>query len=294
MLIFNLLALGIVILSAAIGLVLASPLLFFKVDKDIYYLVAGCIATVAMTFIDAPKWNNGKKGGSFFYLPLYIWGLLGIGVELIIIVIKLYEVINYFFVNNRTISIYVGIVLIMCAILLTVISKSDASKRYKQKASTYVGGFMCFTVLALLLFNPIRGALDQSPTHTPTITVTPSLVNTATSTYTPTSSSTPTPIPTKTKTPRPTKTATETPFPEICFSECGKIRIINDTGGPLTVSIKGIQDNTFELVVGTRDIDINPGFYTISATARCGFDIDTITIVEGVTEEITYYCSSTP
>ena len=74
MIIFNWLGVGIVLVSGVIGYVLASPLLLFRVNDDIYSIVAGGIAVIAMTIIDAPQWQDGKKGGHVFFIPLYIWG----------------------------------------------------------------------------------------------------------------------------------------------------------------------------------------------------------------------------
>ena len=108
-------------------------------------------------------------------------------------------------------------------------------------------------------------------------------------------------MPTKTatvvKTDAPTKTSpppTPTKIPAKCFFNCAEIDIVNDTGGLLIFSVSGVGESEWSLVVGTTTVKVNPGVYTIIATASCGIDTDEITVTEGMNEEITYYCTSIP
>ena len=72
-----------------------------------------------------------------------------------------------------------------------------------------------------------------------------------------------------------------------------EIRINNDTGGPLTISLSGPTAGSRTIATGgSLTLNVMPGTYQITATARCGTDVDTFTIAAGEIEEITYFCTS--
>jgi len=278
MIIFNWLGVGIILFSWIIGYILASPILLFHVNSDTYSIIASGIAVIAMTIIDAPQWQNGKKGGQVFFIPIYMWGALAIIGSVLYGVWQLLVAIYQFIINNGVIAAVGGVVLFFCIILLVAITKSDMSTNQKRRIVSYIMIFTTLTIVSMIGYNPVKTFVFPPPTLTPTLT--PTLAPTRTLA--------------PTNTPKPTRTPKPTEIPAECIYNCAEIEVINTTGGPLTFSVSGIGKSSWSIVVGTTTIKVNPGFYTITAVARCGTDTDTITVVEGITEQVTYYCSSVP
>lgn len=125
------------------------------------------------------------------------------------------------------------------------------------------------------------------PPDTPTLPPTPP--NTATAT--PTSTATPgLPTNTPTKTPTPTRTATPTRTPTP-IPATARVRVVNNTGGTLFFDLTGPTSGSWIVTTGqTLTVNVIPGRYAISATARCGQDTDTFNIGSGGLFTITYRC----
>ena len=82
--------------------------------------------------------------------------------------------------------------------------------------------------------------------------------------------------------------------PAACFNDCASIEITNDTGGLLSISVTGIVDGKWSVVVGTRTIDLKPGSYTVTALASCGTKTDIVILTVGMSQKFSYFCQTVP
>jgi tetratricopeptide (TPR) repeat protein len=120
MIIFNWLAVGIILISALIGYIFSLPLYLFHVSSGVVEMVAIGIAVIAATIIDAPQWSGGKKGGYIFFIPVYMWGILIIIGATIFGVFKLLVAIYTLVTSSMIISIVAGIALVLLILFLSV------------------------------------------------------------------------------------------------------------------------------------------------------------------------------
>jgi hypothetical protein len=271
MIIFNWLGIGIILVSWIIGYVLASPLLLFHISDDIYTIVASGIAVIAMTIIDAPQWQNDKKGGAIFFIPLYIWGILAIIGALLYGAWQILVILYQFVINNWGLAIVGGIVFAFSMILLKVVANSDASTQSKKQISIYIWGVVALTFVAVIGYNPAKTLIIPPPTFTPTITPSPTYTSTPTLTKTPTQ----TPTLTPTNTPAITKTPTISPTPKTCSYSSALVEISNQLEVSLTISFTGPEKSTISIPSNTtKSYCFLPGKYSYTTSAS-GYYPDT-------------------
>lgn len=161
MIIFNWLAIGIMLISALIGYILSLPLYLFHASSDTISMVASGIAVIIATVVDASQWREGKKGGRVFFIPLYVWGLLIMAGALLFGIYKLLAIIYNFVVNNVVVSIVIAIFLILLFILIRAYTKKSTSYASPKR----VTGVMWAGILLIIAFvgyNVFRYFNDRS------------------------------------------------------------------------------------------------------------------------------------
>ncbi|MCX7790040.1 MAG: hypothetical protein N2378_05315 [Chloroflexaceae bacterium] len=79
-----------------------------------------------------------------------------------------------------------------------------------------------------------------------------------------------------------------------CVRQTAVIEVTNKTGGVLTITLDGPTRGRYDVPNGqSRSIEVLPGSYSITVSARCGSETVSVTVENGEVHNLgTYYCSS--
>jgi hypothetical protein len=73
-----------------------------------------------------------------------------------------------------------------------------------------------------------------------------------------------------------------------------EVTVSNDTGKPLTLTVRGTTNKTFQLAPGVTRLEVGPGSYKISVTSWCGGTSRDLTVGPGTIHRLSYTCKSAP